>query len=80
MTRRQKRELTRRMLLVEDPVEMKCDPGTEVLIATTPEEDAAEKEEAGTRHRQQHADQHRAPNVHVLGVGEVATPVPARRR
>mgnify|MGYP006928313193 CR=1 FL=1 len=79
MTRKEEKELTRRMLLVEDPVEMKCDPGTEILVGTTPDEDNDE-DKAGHHHRNK-PDHHRAPNVHVLGVGEVSsTPVPGRRR
>ena len=80
MTRKEEKELTRRMLKVEDPVEMKTEPGTEVLVGTTPKEDAEELAARGKEGHHDHPDLHREHKVHVGGLGAVATPVPTRRR
>ena len=40
-TKREQRKLDRRLLAVEDPIEMKTEPGREVVIPATPEQIAA---------------------------------------
>ena len=69
------RKLDKRMLAVEDPVEMKTEPGTEILVAATPEEHAEDADdETGLRdrHGETPADRlHRKTDVHIRGVGEV---------
>jgi len=75
--KRERKELEKRMLAVEDTVEMKTEDDSEMLIPATPEEvaeDAAAFEEdvhklgdatpAGTMRRR--------GNVHIRGFGEVS--------
>ena len=63
MTRKEEKELTRRMLKVEDPVEMKTEPGTEVLVGTTPKEDAEELAARGKEGHHDHPDLHHPPSL-----------------
>jgi hypothetical protein len=69
-------KLDRRMLAVDDPVEMKTEPGSEILIAATPEEHAEDADdETGIRDRDGETPARRLireSSVHIRGVGEVA--------
>jgi hypothetical protein len=76
VTRQERAELERRMLAVEDPVEMKTEPGTEILVAATPEQIAEDEQafDADTRHLHDAtpaAAMRRTGNVHIRGLGEV---------
>lgn len=70
------RELERRRLAVEDPIEMKTEPGTEILVAATPEEHAEDADdETGARDRDGETPAQRLRKkreIHIRGVGEVS--------
>jgi len=75
-TKKEERDLQRRMLAVEDPVEMRTEPDSEVLVAATPEQHAEDADdETGQRDRDGETPAHRLhrnTNVHIRGVGEVS--------
>jgi len=75
-TKKEQAELDRRMLAVEDPVEMKTEEGSEILVAATPEEVAEDAAafDADTHHLGDATPaqaMRRSGNVHIRGVGEV---------
>jgi hypothetical protein len=75
--RRAQKDLDRRMLAVDDPVEMKTEDGSEMLIPATAEEiaeDAAAFDEDvhGMRDTTPGGATRRRGNVHIRGVGEVS--------
>jgi hypothetical protein len=75
--RQARKELDRRMLAVEDPVEMKTEPGTERVIPATAEEIAedAQSFEEDVHHLGDATPagaMRRKANVHIRGVGEVS--------
>lgn len=77
-TKKEQKKLDRRMLAVEDPVEMKTEEGTEILVAATPEEIAAdnaalEEEDDRRPHSETPGGSlRRRGNVHIRGIGEVS--------
>ena len=70
-------ELETRMLSVVDPVEMKCEPGTEIVVAATAEDFAADE-----GHHTMHVVR-RIDETFMRGLGHknhrTPTPAPSRR-
>jgi len=74
--RRARTDLERRMLAVEDPVEMKTEEDSELLVPATPEEVAEDEAafDADVHHLRDETPagaMRRRTDVHIRGVGEV---------
>lgn len=59
-------ETEERLLKVEDPLEMKTEPGSEILVPATPEELAEDLRGHHEMHTKRHMD-----DVHIRGLGQV---------
>lgn len=76
LVERIERKLAKRLVSVADPIEMKTEPGTEILIGTelTPDDDTEEDDRGDWERvstRTPAAAPRRDGNVHIRGFGEV---------